>query len=219
MPSSTSSTNKTSPTSEVSDRKPRRSIANLQATPESLNQAMEVVQTTTENLQRRMSQVAESDPQFGAVIQEACRREMFEKHKKDKAIEYKAFSDKISNKLSPTESMSPHSISSAGKQLNPNASAFVPTVAAVPCNLDCISHSVVVPYGQPFIPQHYAPPPMYPLHGGGYYNPYSMPPPPQYMMGDPAYGYPVPPHGQPYGHYPPPTYHDTPPMSRPHPNE
>lgn len=185
MPPSTSS--KTSPPPEPSteERKPRKSIANLQVAPESLTQAMEVVETTTEVVQRRMSQVAESDPEFVAVIQEQRRREIFEKHKKDKAIEFKAFSEKISTKMGSAET-SP--TLSATKQLNPNASEFVPV--SVTCTFIIYRVFLIYyvvqpnPYAQPYVAYG-----MHPVYAQPYYNPYSVPTN-TYMMPPHPHGYP-----------------------------
>lgn len=165
--------------------KPRRSIvANLQSAnptdPEMLSQAMEMVQSSSEAMQRRLSQAGlEDDPQ-------KKRKEMFERHKKEKAEDFKSFSDKLSTRLggssnepslsSTTSSASASSLSLPANKLNPNAADFVPTGNST--NLLLLNLLLI------------GPPPM----SAPFYNPYSLYPTYQpmvnpYAMSSPYGGY------------------------------
>lgn len=197
-------------------QQPRRSIVNTQVDPEALEGALEEVESSSQTIHRRLSQVVDSDPQLASALQNQHRREVFEKHRKDTAQQFKAFSDQLSSKLSVSSNeavgFSPglsSSESSVAGKLNPNATEFIPTFAEesspapfvpsgfnpyamgyTPMQMPMASHDVF--YGRPYQQQHpYDAQPMRPMPL--YYNPYSYAGPTQGMM-----------HADP--HQPPPFY-------------
>lgn len=119
---------------EPSPPRPRKSIASLEQSVdlETFAQAMEVVETNTGVIQRRLSQAAETDPSLASALQEQHRREQFERQKRDATDHFKAFSEKISGKMSLSDAGSP-TTSSTSARLNPNAADFVPSQPSMPC--------------------------------------------------------------------------------------
>lgn len=201
----TQSAPSTGPFKSEATQQPRRSIVNTQVDPEALEGALEEVESSSQTIHRRLSQVVDSDPQLASALQNQHRREVFEKHRKDTAQQFKAFSDQLSSKLSVSSNeavgsspgLSSSESSVAGK-LNPNATEFIPTFAEdsspapcvpsgfnpyamgyTPMQMPMASHNAF--YGQPYQQPHaYDAQPMHPMPL--YYNPYSYAGPTQGMM-------------------------------------